>query len=180
MFLIQKDCSQSIIHHSKQKVEFACSTGVINIEIGACSIVKKEEYKTYTFESGLLETCKEGNNEAAEFLVDLGVDTNHTDNEGKTPLMIASGSGHKEVVQTLLETEMVNVNQQDNEGQTALMLSTASNHTDISKELLDAETNPNLKDNKSYDEWSYFYTIPLKMLAQLLICSVYNGFNRIN
>ena len=148
VFLIQKDFSQSIIHYSKQKLDFACSAGVIDIEIGTCSIVKKKKDKTYTFESGLLETCEKGNNEAAQFLVDLGVDTNHKNNEGKTPLMIASGSGHKEVVQTLLETEMVNVNQQDNEGQTALMFSTASNHTDISKELLDAETNPNLKDNE--------------------------------
>ena len=148
VFLIQKDCSQSIIHYSKQKVDFACFTGVINIEIGTCPIVKNEEDKTYTFESGLLKTCKEGNNEAAQFLVDLGVDTNHTDNDGRTPLMIASGSGHKEVVQTLLETEMVNVNQQDNEGQTALMLSVASNHIDISKELLDAEADPNLKDDE--------------------------------
>ena len=148
VFLIQKDCSQSIINYSKQKLEFACSTGVINIEVGASSIVEKKEDKTYTFESGLLETCKKGNNEAAQFLVDLGVDINHKNNEGKTPLMIASSSGQKEVVQTLLETETVNVNQQDNEGQTALMFSTASNHTDISKELLDAETNPNLKDNE--------------------------------
>ena len=93
----------------------------------------------------LLEAVTAGNNEAVEFLLQLEtVNIDHTNEEGKTALMIASERGHEDIVHSLLSAG-ANVNIQDNKGWTALMIASEHNHISIIHMLLQANANPHLK-----------------------------------
>ena len=92
------------------------------IIIDNVQVLMEDENSNFTLDTGLLELSQSGNNEAVQFLLDLGVNVNYSSSEGKTALMFASEAGHEEVVQTLLLVKG-NVNLQDNTGRTALMVS---------------------------------------------------------
>ena len=66
-------------------------------------VLTVNENKNFTFDSAFLESSQCGNNEAVQFLLDLGVNINYSNSEGKTALMLACEGGHEEVVQTLVE-----------------------------------------------------------------------------
>ena len=68
--------------------------------------------------------------EVVRALLDRGADVNQADNDGTTPLIIVSGTGHVEVVRALLDRG-ADVNQATNNGGTPLMLAKAFKHTEI-------------------------------------------------
>ena len=116
--------------------------GVIEIMLDDILVLTVNENKNFTFDSALLESSQCGNNEAVQFLLDLGVNINYSNSEGKTALMLTSEAGHEEVVQTLVSAE-ANVNLQDSAGQTALML--ADGNVGVVHRLLLAKADPNLQ-----------------------------------
>ena len=127
-------CIKFLIPNSKQVIEDLISEvakkrqfmylllGVFEMMINDTLVLMEDEDKNFTFDSALLESSQSGNNEAVQFLLDLGVNINYSNSEGKTALMLASEAGHEEVVQTLVSGG-ANVNLQDNNGRTALMVS---------------------------------------------------------
>ena len=137
-----ENISQSLINSSSQRLEFMRLTGVFSLQIGTTVVLQEDENRNFTFDSGLLESSVSGNNEAVEFLLDLGVNVNYSNSEGKTVLMLASEAGHEEVVQTLISAK-ANVNLQNSAGQTALML--ADRNVGILCHLLLANADPNLQ-----------------------------------
>ena len=70
--------------------------------------------------SALWESCSNGHDEVARYLLDNKADVNTSDNEGYTPLHLASWFGHEAVVQTLLEND-ASVDVQDFEGDTPFL-----------------------------------------------------------
>ena len=79
-----------------------------------------------------------------------GIDVNQADNEGLTPLIIASSNGGDKMVKMLLDAEEINVNyQRDEDGFTPLIVASANGHEKVVKMLLDAEgINVNQADNE--------------------------------
>ena len=120
-FLVPKSQVEMLIALAVDYMEFMYLLGVFEMMINDIPVLMEDENENFTFDSALLESSQSGNNEAVQFLLDLGVNINYSNSEGKTALMLASEAGHEEVVQTLVSAE-ANVDLQDSAGQTALML----------------------------------------------------------
>ena len=120
-FLVPKSQVEMLIALATKHMEFMYLLGVFEMMINDIPVLMEDENRNFTFDSALLDSSQSGNNEAVQFLLDLGVNINYSNSEGKTALMLASEAGHEEVVQTLVSAG-ANVNNQDSVGQTALML----------------------------------------------------------
>ena len=130
---------------SFHKLQFMYLIGVFSLYINDHPVLQEDENMKFTFELALLEAVTAGNNEAVEFLLQLEtVNIDHTNEEGKTALMLASERGHEDIVLSLLIAG-ANVNIEDNKGWTALMIGSKHNHISIIHMLLQANANPQLK-----------------------------------
>ena len=142
MILLPKEKLQYFIDASHQKLQFMRLMGIFMLQIGDTTVLQESENKEFTFDSALLESSQSGNNEAVQFLLDLGVNINYSNSEGKTALMLASEAGHEKVVQILVSAG-ANVNLQDSAGQSALMF--ADGNVGIACRLLLANADPDLQ-----------------------------------
>uniref|UniRef100_A0A1X7U206 Uncharacterized protein n=1 Tax=Amphimedon queenslandica TaxID=400682 RepID=A0A1X7U206_AMPQE len=98
--------------------------GIFSLYINDHPVLQEDENMNFTFELALLEAVTAGNNEAVEFLLQLEtVNIDHTNEEGKTALMLACERGHEDIVHSLLSAG-ANVTIQDNKGWIALMMTT--------------------------------------------------------
>ena len=141
-FLVPKSQVEMLIALATKHMEFMYLLGVFEMMINDIPVLMEDENENFSFDSALLESSQSGNNEAVQFILDLGVNINYSNSEGKTALMLASDAGHEEVVHTLASAE-ANVNLQDSAGETALML--ASGNIGIIHCLLLAKADPDLQ-----------------------------------
>ena len=134
-----------LIEYAVGKLQFMHLIGIFSLYINDHAVLQEDENMNFTFELALLEAVTAGHNEAVEFLLQLEtVNINHTNEEGKTALMLACEGGHADIVHSLLSAG-ANVNLQDNNGCTALMRASEHNHISIINMLLQANANPHLK-----------------------------------
>ena len=137
--------ADSLIEYAGGKLQFMRLIGIFSLYINDQPILQEDENKNFTFELTLLEAVTAGHNEAVEFLLQLEtVNIDHTNEEGKTALMLACERGHEDIVHSLLSAG-ANVNLQDNNGWTALMRASEHKHISIINMLLQANANPHLK-----------------------------------
>uniref|UniRef100_A0A1X7T7C4 Uncharacterized protein n=1 Tax=Amphimedon queenslandica TaxID=400682 RepID=A0A1X7T7C4_AMPQE len=137
--------ADSLIECTGGKLQFMRLIGIFSLYINGHFVLQEDENMNFTFELALLEAVTAGNNEAVEFLLQLEtVNIDHTNEEGKTALMLACERGHEDIVHSLLSAG-ANVNIQDNKGWTALMIASEHNHISIIHMLLQANANPHLK-----------------------------------
>ena len=122
MLLLPKEKLHHFIVSSSQKLQFMRLTGIFRLQIGAITIFEDRENKNFTFESAFLESSQCGDDEAVQFLLDLGVNAHYSNREEQTALLLASKFGQEEVVEMLLSAG-ANIHHQDKYGQTALMVS---------------------------------------------------------
>uniref|UniRef100_A0A1X7SX44 Death domain-containing protein n=1 Tax=Amphimedon queenslandica TaxID=400682 RepID=A0A1X7SX44_AMPQE len=103
-----------LIKYTEGKLQFMRLIGIFGLYINDHPVLQEDENMNFTFELALLEAVTAGNNEAVEFLLQLEtVNIDHTNEEGKTALMLASEKGHEDIVHSLLSAG-ANVNIQDN------------------------------------------------------------------
>ncbi|THW78211.1 hypothetical protein D6D17_10225, partial [Aureobasidium pullulans] len=88
-----------------------------------------------------------------------GYYTDPPDTYGQTPLAVAAGNGHEEVVQVLLGIVKTSVDQQDQQGRTPLSLAAANGHLNIVQILLDTR----LVDVNKMD---FYFLTPLSYAAK--------------
>ena len=144
-YSVYSSTADSLIEYTGGKLQFMRLIGIFSLYINDHPVLQEDENMNFTFELALLEAVTAGNNEAVEFLLQLEtVNIDHTNEEGKTALMLACERGHEDIVHSLLSAG-ANVNIQDNEGWTALMIASEYNHTSIIHMLLKANANPHLK-----------------------------------
>ena len=137
--------ADSLIEYTGGKLQFMHLIGIFSLYINDHPVLQEDENMNFTFELALLEAVIAGNNEAVEFLLQLEtVNIDHTNEEGKTALMLACERGHEDIVHSLLSAE-ANVNFQNKDGWTALMRANEHNHISIIHMLLQANANPHLK-----------------------------------
>ena len=142
---------EEIIEYCNQNISIMRYIGIYGIEIdGRVLLDGQHEDEHYTFEYGLLKAAEDGNNEAVQFLIDLGIDVNyHCQTQGSkserlTALMLASQNGHSETVERLLEKADPNI--QNKRGFTALMLSSQNGHSKTVERLLE-KADPNIQED---------------------------------
>ena len=139
--------ADSLIEYTGGKLQFMRLIGIFSLYINDHPVLQEDENMNFTFELALLEAVTAGNNEAVEFLLQLEtVNIDHTNEEGKTALMLACERGHEDIVHSLLSAG-ANVNIQDNKGWTALMIASKYNHISIIHMLLQANANSHLKNS---------------------------------
>ena len=144
MLLLPKEKLQHFIVSSSQKLQFMRLTGIFRLQIGAITVFEERENKNFSFESAFLESSQCGDDEAVQFLLDLGVNVNYSNSEGQTALILASESGQEEVVEILLSAG-ANINHHDNYGHTALMVSKTNT---VFLSLLQPNTDINILEHK--------------------------------
>ena len=137
--------ADSLIEYTGGKLQFMRLIGIFSLYINDHPVLQEDENMNFTFELALLEAVTAGNNEAVEFLLQLEtVNIDHTNEGGKTALMLACERGHEDIVHSLLSA-IANVNIQDINGWTALMMASMHNHISIIHMLLEANANPHFK-----------------------------------
>ena len=142
--------SLQIIADIKEKISFMPLIGIYGFSFnGHVILPDQHEDVNFTFESGLLNAALNGNNEAVQFLLDLGVNVDCTNEQGSTALMLATECGHEPVVQTLISGG-ANVNMHDSYGWTALMFVSENGHFQVTKLLLDKQADVNISNNKGF------------------------------
>ena len=89
----------------------------------------------------LLEESKNGNVTGVAIILSgcNGTDINTVDNDGKTPLILASQKGHSKVVELLLHEEDIEVNKVDSGGKTPLIWASQEGHSNVVELLLKGE-----------------------------------------
>ncbi|EAY09395.1 ankyrin repeat protein, putative [Trichomonas vaginalis G3] len=96
--------------------------------------------------SALHSTSKYNCIEESKLLISYGININAKDNQGKTPLIVASKSNHEEMV-ALLVSYGADVNEKDNTGQTALHYAAAIDNDKAIDILLSHDADINAEDN---------------------------------
>ena len=85
----------------------------------------------------LMKATLKGSSSSVIQLLKSGADVNAKNNEGVTPLMVASGTGNKTILDILLSAG-ADVNATSNDGVTALMLAIYTNKISSAETLLKA------------------------------------------
>lgn len=100
-------------------------------------------------QQALLYACQRGHDRIVKLLLQNGVDVNHQDRTGRTPLSCSAEFGTITCLKHLLKMEGVDVNHQDQAGRTPLFCSAEFGTITCLMQLLDTEgVDVNLPDNK--------------------------------
>ena len=138
---------QKVIADAGEKISFMRLIGIYRFKVNGHVILPgQHENVKFTFESGLLNAAWIGNNEAVQFLIDLGVNVDCTNVQGSTALMLATECRYEPIVQTLISGG-ADVNIQDSYGQTALIIASQNGHFQVTKLLLNKQTNVNIQNS---------------------------------
>uniref|UniRef100_A0A1X7TDM8 Death domain-containing protein n=2 Tax=Amphimedon queenslandica TaxID=400682 RepID=A0A1X7TDM8_AMPQE len=97
--------ADSLIEYTGEKLQFMHLIGIFSLYINDHPVLQEDQNMNFTFELALLEAVTAGNNEAVKFLLQLEtVNIDHTNEEGKTALMLACERGHEDIVHSLKDT----------------------------------------------------------------------------
>ena len=96
----------------------------------------------------LYDYCYSGDRKAVTFLLRCGADPSVAQEDGWTPLIVASSKGHTEIVTTLLESEHNIINAQAGTGITALYIACQYGFYDVASILLNAKAESNFQTAK--------------------------------
>jgi ankyrin repeat protein len=96
----------------------------------------------------LFQSARAGDKQSVSELLGLGLDPNHKDIFGRSPLWYSSSHGHVSVVHLLLERIGIEPDSRSNvSGFTAVMAAAKSGYQKVVELLLKAGANPNIQDN---------------------------------
>jgi ankyrin repeat protein len=114
----------------------------------------------------LMHASLRGLYKIVKILIEMGVDINSVDNQGKTALMHASKFGNDSIVELLVKNG-ADVNIKNNKNRTALIYGAWRSHGEkcenIVKTLLDAKADVNIIDNSNSTALSYIIGYPKNM-----------------
>ena len=161
-FTIPTSQSDDITDEVKRSKEFIEYIGVSRVSIGDVDVSIRED-STFSFSSGLLTAAENDINKAVQFLVDTGVNIDVVDSNGRTALMLASKTGHEDIVKTLLSAgangsqdghswvgqillkKGADPNIWNKDGATALMYASHNDHSEVVEILLKGGADPNIQ-----------------------------------
>ena len=161
-FTIPTSQSDGIADEVKRSKEFIECVGVSRVCVWDVDVSIMEDSK-FSFSSGLLTAAENGINKAVQFLLDMGININDVDSNGRTALMLASKAGHEEIVETLLSAGAngsqdshskasqvllkrgADPNIRKKDGATTLMYASQNGHSEVVQILLKGDADPNIR-----------------------------------
>ena len=156
-YLVQCSEAKSHIEAAQAKISFMMKVGVCVLQVGDTVVTSTQnETSGFSFESSLIRSVKENDNNVLSFLLDTNTNPDATDDEGQTgcckhdgvtPLFIASLNGNSDVVSILLKAN-ANPNLRRDDGETPLMVASKYGYFAIVVLLLNADANPNHQNDK--------------------------------
>ena len=96
-------------------------------------------------ERAMIGAAQEGHETVVRALIEAGADINKADDDGWTPLYVASENGHTAVVRALIKTG-ANVNKAVNDGSTPLYIAAEQGHEAVVRSLIEAGVDVNNTD----------------------------------
>lgn len=94
-----------------------------------------------------IKSAERGHEGAVKLLIAAhGIEPDHKDVHGQTPLALASASGHQAVVKLLLATNRVDPDSKDSDGRTPLSTAAQNWHEKVVRLPLTARVDPTSKD----------------------------------
>ena len=124
---------------------------VVLLVVGVCNWLPPQMAKWELEEQGVMPdgygqalraACEINDAKTVALLITAGADVNKADEEGETPLVVASRLGHTETVKLLIE-KGADVNRADEDGSTPLLLAAYPGRTEIVKLLIAAGADVN-------------------------------------
>jgi len=111
-------------------------------------LTEQDEKRIWKYRHHLIfdACCKNGSIRTLSAIIASGADVNQQENDGRTPLWIASWMGCIGVVKVLLATG-ANVNQHDNYGRTPLYIASSWGRLEVLNILIAAGANVNTRTN---------------------------------
>jgi len=110
-------------------------------------LVEQDEKRIWKYRHHLIfDACKHGYIRAVRAVIASSADVNQQENDGRTPLWIASWMGYIGVVKVLLAAG-ADVNQQENDGRTPLYIASLFDHVEAVNILIVAGANVNTRTN---------------------------------
>ena len=136
VFLASKQLMTDLVENSTTKIEFMGLTGVICLQIGESTVLKRKADSSYSFSEGITQAQEKGNDEAFEFLLQIN----------RAPLATQS-----------MWDEDINHNYSffPDSDSTALMIACCSNNIQLVKLLLENDADPNLKTSRKLTALMY-------------------------
>ena len=119
-WLARRSVIPSLIAQAQDKKQFMRLVGVLRVSVAGIDILEQEEEEDTFLSSALDRATRRDSVDAVEMLLSLEADPNSSDNEGVTPLMIASYRGNIRIATLLLQAR-ASINQLSIGGITALM-----------------------------------------------------------
>ena len=135
-YAVQDTQVDSLIAHTQEKLQFMHLIGIFQLIINGKLILEGEENNNFTFDFAILQAVKVANTEAACFLLQLEININYQDEEGKIALIATP---------ECKEDKITTPDIQDYRGSTALMIASEKNEYLIARHLLNANANPNIQ-----------------------------------
>ena len=120
MFLVPEEKTESLIASSRQKHQYMRLMGVISLQVSSTHVLNEDENKSFSFDSALLEASQLGNNEAIQFLIDLGAGNNITSN------IVVPQARHEKFAQEKLAPIFMGAIKQNNLGVVAELINKVS------------------------------------------------------
>ena len=112
-YKVLNSTADGLIEYTRGKLQFMSLIGIFSLYINDDPVLREDENMNFTFELALLEAVTAGNNEAVEFLLQLEtVNIDHTNEKGKTALMLACERGDTDILH-ILQSAGSNSNIQD-------------------------------------------------------------------
>ena len=124
---------------------------VVLLVVGVCNWLPPQMAKWELEEQGVMPdgygqalraACEKNDAKTVALLITAGADVNKDDEDGETPLVVASRLGHTETVKLLIE-KGADVNKADEDGSTPLHLAVYPGRTEIVKLLIAAGADVN-------------------------------------
>ena len=148
-YIVHESNADCLIAYAQGKLQFMRLIGIFGLTINGEPILEEDENMNFTFELALLKAAEAGHNEAVRFLLKLGGNVDHCNEQRTTALMLASERRHEQVVQTLVSAG-ANVNTHNNEGWTALIIASQNGHTQVVEQLLKENADVNIQSKNGW------------------------------
>lgn len=162
---------RSFINSSRMLSIFTKSTfvmGIVLLVVGGITLsslqMKRDEDKK-VLTKYLMYEGKEGDTEAIQTFIKLGIDLNVRDAQGNTVLMYAAKEGHENAVKKLLEYRKIEYNAKNKNGETALMFA-ANSYEGVVRALLEKGADINAKNEQGETALMY---VKNKKMAEFLL-----------